>query len=159
MSILSLSCLLSGLCVFFVLPMSCHCLVPVLSLSCPCLVPVLSLSCPVPNLVPFPPETWSSTLKPWVLSLFCKLLTRIYTENHDTSPWPAAISNTVFLSSGCTWKTRVVPEKNSNIDRESLRFIKLVLNSFLECKCPRPHIPFVKLFCLVFIVSIYVSFS
>ena len=86
------------------------------------------------------------------------LLTRIYTENHDTSPWPAVISNTVFLSSGCTWKTRVVPEKNSNIDRESLRFIKLVLNSFLECKCPRPHIPFVKLFCLVFIVSIYVSF-
>ena len=44
-------------------------LVPVSSLSCPYLAPVLSLSrpCLVLYLLPLPPETWSSTLKPWVL--------------------------------------------------------------------------------------------
>ena len=41
---------------------SCPSLVPISSLSCPYLVPVLSLTC-----YPSPPETWSSTLKPWVL--------------------------------------------------------------------------------------------
>ena len=41
---------------------SCPSLVPISSLSCPYLVPVLSLNC-----YPSPPETWSSTLKPWVL--------------------------------------------------------------------------------------------
>ena len=36
---------------------------PPTSLSCPYLLPVLSLPCPclVLNLLPFPPETWSST--------------------------------------------------------------------------------------------------
>ena len=66
---------------FIILSLPCLCLVViVLSQSFPCLIPVLSYpppplhwtKCCLP-VIPSPPETWSSTLKPWVLLLLSSL--------------------------------------------------------------------------------------
>ena len=65
-NILCLFCICLDLCLVIVLPLSCPCLVPYPLPLLPPLKPGPSL---VPNLVPLPPETWSSTLKPCVLFL------------------------------------------------------------------------------------------
>ena len=93
---------------FIILSLPCLCLVViVLSQSFPCLIPVLSY--PPPPLhwtpcclpvIPSPPETWSSTLKPWVLLCQkCKhstwySLANIFSRYHD--------QNSIFLSASCT---------------------------------------------------------